>query len=80
MYDKNNVTIPMPVDSSIHRWDRDPFARGSYVYLRKGSSPSDLAAMAAPAHDVCTLLESFLHSSSINVVAVVVVVVVGVLI
>jgi len=45
-------SVPGPVDTVVTRWDKDEFSRGAYTYMRTGSSPRDLAALAAPAHDV----------------------------
>lgn len=40
--------IPSPTDVVITRWGHDPFTRGSYSYLRLGSSPADQNALGAP--------------------------------
>jgi monoamine oxidase len=40
--------IPEPVDTAVTSWHGDPFARGSGSFLEVGSSPSDMAAIAAP--------------------------------
>lgn len=37
-----------PVASIITRWAHDPFAFGSYSYLKPGASPADRAALGAP--------------------------------
>ena len=40
--------IPKPTRVLITRWGRDPFTRGSYSYIKIGSSPADQDALAAP--------------------------------
>ena len=40
--------IPDPSGAILTRWGNDPFAFGSYSSLRQGSSPTDIAALAAP--------------------------------
>ncbi len=40
--------IPKPTRVVITRWGRDPFTRGSYSYIKIGSSPADQDALAAP--------------------------------
>lgn len=40
--------IPAPVDVRCTSWDRDPFSRGAYAYVRVGSSPADIEELAAP--------------------------------
>jgi lysine-specific histone demethylase 1 len=32
----------------LSRWGRDPFARGSYTYMRQGSTPADFDTLAEP--------------------------------
>jgi monoamine oxidase len=39
--------IPEPKSALRTRWGQDPFAFGSYSSLRQGSSPTDIAALAA---------------------------------
>jgi monoamine oxidase len=39
--------IPEPKNSLRTRWGQDPFTFGSYTSLRQGSSPADIAALAA---------------------------------
>ncbi len=41
-------SIPEPSGSILSRWNNDPFSWGSYSSLRQGSSPADIAALAAP--------------------------------
>jgi monoamine oxidase len=36
----------------VTRWGSDPFALGSYAMMPPGSSPDDMAALAAPVGDV----------------------------
>lgn len=45
---KNIATIPYPRATLITRWRSDPFARGAYSYLAKGSKPSDRSRLSAP--------------------------------
>ena len=40
--------IPAPTDVFITRWGRDPFTRGSYSYLKLGSTPAHQEALAGP--------------------------------
>jgi len=40
--------IPAPTDVFITRWGHDPFTRGSYSYLKLGSTPGDQDALGAP--------------------------------
>ena len=40
--------IPDPIASLVTRWRDDPFARGSYSYLAKGSKPKDRDRIAKP--------------------------------
>ena len=40
--------IPEPTDVFITRWGHDPFTRGSYSYLKLGSTPAHQDALAAP--------------------------------
>jgi monoamine oxidase len=40
--------IPEPSASLLTRWGNDPFTWGSYSSLKSGSSPADIAALAAP--------------------------------
>ncbi len=42
------VDVPDPVDAVLTRWSQDPWARGSYSYLRVGSTPADRAALREP--------------------------------
>jgi monoamine oxidase len=39
--------IPEPQNAILTRWGLDPFSWGSYSSLRQGSSPADIAALAA---------------------------------
>jgi len=39
--------IPHPTDVVITRWGNDPFTRGSYSYIKVGSTPADQDALAA---------------------------------
>jgi hypothetical protein len=36
----------------VTRWGADPFSLGSYAMMPPGSSPDDMAALAAPVNDV----------------------------
>lgn len=40
--------IPEPTDVFITRWGHDAFARGSYSYVKLGSTPHDQDALATP--------------------------------
>lgn len=40
--------IPEPNDWQITRWAKDPFAFGSYSYMKVGATPSDREALAEP--------------------------------
>ena len=40
--------IPEPSASLLTRWSNDPFTWGSYSSLQAGSTPADIAALAAP--------------------------------
>lgn len=40
--------VPDPVAHQVTRWAADPFAYGSYSFFAKGSSPADVALLAAP--------------------------------
>ncbi len=42
----NGVTVPDPSDFVITRWRQDPFARGSYSYLARGSEREDRSVIA----------------------------------
>ncbi|HED65810.1 MAG TPA: FAD-dependent oxidoreductase [Planctomycetes bacterium] len=41
-------TPPAPTHAHVTRWRADPFFRGSFSYLRTGSSPADQRSLAAP--------------------------------
>lgn len=43
--------LPKILDSRVTRWGEDPFSCGAYSYMRVGSDPSDIAALAAPEYD-----------------------------
>jgi len=38
------------VDWRVTRWGEDPFSCGAYSYMRVGSAPADVHALAAPEH------------------------------
>lgn len=40
--------VPNPISTLISRWRADPFARGSYSFLAKGSFPEDRESLFAP--------------------------------
>ena len=40
--------IPEPSSAILTRWSNDPFSWGSYSSLKAGSTPADIAALAAP--------------------------------
>jgi monoamine oxidase len=40
--------IPSPTQQFVTRWGNDPFTRGSYSYIKIGSTPADQNALAAP--------------------------------
>eukprot|EP01116_Phalansterium_solitarium_P020134 TRINITY_DN584_c0_g1_i1.p1 TRINITY_DN584_c0_g1~~TRINITY_DN584_c0_g1_i1.p1 ORF type:complete len:241 (+),score=12.22 TRINITY_DN584_c0_g1_i1:76-798(+) len=40
--------LPAPVAHRITRWRSDPFARGSYAFMKVGATPADVEAIAAP--------------------------------
>jgi monoamine oxidase len=40
--------IPEPSNAILTRWSNDPFTWGSYSSLKAGSTPADIAALAAP--------------------------------
>lgn len=40
-----------PVDALVTRWGADPYAKGSYSYLKKGGSILDFEAVGAPVDD-----------------------------
>jgi monoamine oxidase len=40
--------IPEPSNAILTRWSNDPLSWGSYSSLKAGSSPTDIAALAAP--------------------------------
>lgn len=42
--------VPEPLSFLRTRWRMDPYARGAYSYLAKGSKPEDRKTLAAPAH------------------------------
>ncbi len=46
--DEAAVTLPAPASAIITRWRDDPYARGSYSYLRVGSTPADRVALRLP--------------------------------
>lgn len=39
---------PIPTEAIVTRWEKDPFARGSYSYLGPAAQPGDYDAMAKP--------------------------------
>lgn len=39
---------PLPTEALVTRWQKDPFARGSYSYLGPWAQPGDYEAMALP--------------------------------
>lgn len=41
--------LPLPAGAVVSRWGRDPWALGSYSYLRRGASPDDRRAAGSPA-------------------------------
>lgn len=45
------VDVPEPTGALITRWNRDPFAHGSYSYPTVGSSPRDRENLAASVDD-----------------------------
>ncbi|MFK8020406.1 MAG: FAD-dependent oxidoreductase [Pseudomonadales bacterium] len=44
--------IPEPVDSMITRWGQDEFTRGSYSYIRVGSTPNMRSDLATSINDL----------------------------
>ena len=42
------TTIPEPTDVMIQRWRSDPFARGSYAYLRVGANGGEPEVLSRP--------------------------------
>lgn len=43
-----NRAIPDPVNYSVSRWGSDPFARGSYSYMKVHATPEHLEDIARP--------------------------------
>ena len=41
--------VPAPTDTKVSRWGTDEWSRGSYSFLKQGSSLDDFDALAAPA-------------------------------
>lgn len=41
-------SLPPPIAMRRSEWSRDPFARGCYAYIARGSHPRDLARLAEP--------------------------------
>jgi len=39
--------LPRPVASRVTRWRSDPYARGSYAFMKVGATPADVEAIAA---------------------------------
>ena len=46
--DGGRQRVPDPEGAQLTRWRRDPFALGSYSFLRPGATSADRAALAAP--------------------------------
>ncbi|MEN9785788.1 MAG: hypothetical protein RLZZ299_1052 [Pseudomonadota bacterium] len=44
----HGTAVPDPVATLVTHWTRDPYARGSYVYLPPGATLDDIAALAEP--------------------------------
>lgn len=40
--------VPKPISALVTRWRADPFARGSYSFLARGSFPKDRQALSKP--------------------------------
>ena len=45
-----SAELPAMVDWRVTRWGEDPFSCGAYSYMRVGSAPADVHALAAPEH------------------------------
>jgi len=48
IYGKNDKIIPKPTHYVMSRWFQDPFARGSYSFMRVHSTPKHLENLARP--------------------------------
>lgn len=48
MYPEHAAVAKSPKQVWITRWGSDPYALGSYACMAKGSTPADIAALAAP--------------------------------
>jgi len=46
-----NKAVPDPVSWYVTRWKQNRFSRGSYSYIRAGSTPEDIDNLAAPMAD-----------------------------
>ena len=46
--DEAAVSVPAPTSAIITRWRDDPYARGSYSYLKVGSTSADRVALQLP--------------------------------
>lgn len=46
------AAVPEPSDWQITRWASDPFAYGSYSFMKAGASPEDRETLAEPVEDV----------------------------
>src|SRR4051794_21003183 len=43
--------VPEPISCLVTRWSRDPFALGSYTYVKVGGDPSDITELSEPIGD-----------------------------
>lgn len=42
------TATPQPLEAIVTRWQKDPFARGSYSYMGPAAQPGDYESMALP--------------------------------